>query len=116
MPTSDRMWSRLRRSSLSSTPSTTMRPALCSWSRLIVRMNVDLPEPDGPKITTTSPSATVVVIPASAWKSPNQTSTPSQVIMSRRPRAPSPLPLPSFVMTPTLPPSATPRRAPRPAR
>ena len=35
------------------------------------RINVDLPEPEGPAITRTSPSATSILMPFSAWKSPN---------------------------------------------
>src|SRR5581483_2330345 len=42
-----------------STPSTWTEPSLGSSSRLIVRSSVDLPEPDGPKMTTCSPWWTV---------------------------------------------------------
>ena len=66
MPTSRRIASMLRTSSVSSTPSTMMSPRWWSSSRLMVRINVDLPEPDGPKATTTSRLLTVVEIPRSA--------------------------------------------------
>ena len=39
-----------------STPKTRTDPALGSSSRLIVRSSVDLPDPDGPKMTTCSPA------------------------------------------------------------
>ena len=51
MPTSRRIASMLRTSSVSSIPSTMMSPRWWSSSRLMVRMNVDLPDPDGPKVT-----------------------------------------------------------------
>jgi hypothetical protein len=35
-------------------PSTTIRPASCFSSRLMQRISVDFPEPDGPMTTTTS--------------------------------------------------------------
>ena len=44
-------------------------------------MMVDLPDPDGPKITTISCSATDIVTLSSAWKSPNHLSTFSATIM-----------------------------------
>ena len=57
-------------SSVISTPFTTILPASCFSSWLIVLSNVDLPEPDGPMMTTTSPSRTDMSIPFSAVKSP----------------------------------------------
>ncbi len=65
MPTSLRMASMLRTSSVSSMPSTMISPFWWFSSRLMVRMKVDLPEPDGPKITTTSPFVTVTLMPRS---------------------------------------------------
>src|SRR5580692_3851297 len=59
IPTSRRMVSSARRSSVSSVPSTTMRPSWCTSSRLMQRIMVDLPEPDGPHTTTRSFSAMV---------------------------------------------------------
>ena len=56
MPTSRRTASIVFRSSVSSVPSTTMWPSWCSSSRLMQRIMVDLPEPDGPQITMRSPS------------------------------------------------------------
>ena len=60
MPTCRRSSSGLPRSPAGaagpySTPSTRTEPSLGSSSRLIVRSSVDLPEPDGPKMTTCSP-------------------------------------------------------------
>ena len=54
MPTSRRMVSSARRSLVSSVPSTTMRPSWCDSSRLIQRIMVLLPEPEGPQTTTRS--------------------------------------------------------------
>ena len=59
MPTSRRMVSKARRSSVSSVPSTTMRPSWWVSRRLMQRIMVDLPEPDGPQTTTRSFSVTV---------------------------------------------------------
>ncbi|MNW06777.1 hypothetical protein D3C71_2032430 [compost metagenome] len=47
-------------------PSTVIVPPEIGSSRLIVRIRVDLPEPDGPQMTTTSPLAMVSEIPSSA--------------------------------------------------
>ena len=47
IPISLRMAAMLRMSLVSSMPSTMISPRWCSSSRLMVRMNVDLPEPDG---------------------------------------------------------------------
>ena len=58
MPTSERMISMFLRSLVSSVPSTTMVPCWCSSSRLMQRIRVDLPEPDGPQITMRSPRLT----------------------------------------------------------
>ena len=57
------MASMFRMSSVISKPSTMMSPRWCFSSLLIVRMKVDLPDPDGPMITTTSPRPTDVVTP-----------------------------------------------------
>jgi len=56
---------------VSSMPSTVIVPRWCSSSRLMVRMNVDLPEPDAPKMTTTSPVSTVRSIPRRTCSWPN---------------------------------------------
>jgi hypothetical protein len=54
----------------SSLPSIVMVPLVIVSRRLIVRHSVDLPEPDGPMTTTTSPRLTVRSMFFSAWKSP----------------------------------------------
>ena len=64
MPISLRMAAMLRMSLVSSMPSTMISPRWCSSSRLMVRMKVDLPEPDAPKMTTTSPRLHGQVDPA----------------------------------------------------
>jgi hypothetical protein len=53
-----------------SRPSTRIRPESISSRRLMVRMRVDFPDPEGPQITTTSPRSIVSVIPTSAWYFP----------------------------------------------
>ena len=62
-------------SSVNSTPSTMMRPASCRSSRFIVLSSVDLPEPEGPMMTTTSPSAMETSTSFSAVKFPNRLTT-----------------------------------------
>ena len=59
MPTFLRMSSIALTSSVSSTPSTHKCPCWCSSSRLMQRINVDLPEPEGPQMTMRSPWATL---------------------------------------------------------
>src|SRR5665647_3374318 len=70
MPTSRRTSSIFLRSLVSSTPSTTILPFWCSSSRLMQRIMVDLPEPDGPHITMRSPPITLRLISRNTWKSP----------------------------------------------
>ena len=53
MPTSERSWASLRPSAGNGSPSMLMVPESMVSSRLIVRHNVDLPDPDGPRTTTT---------------------------------------------------------------
>ena len=55
MPTSERSWASLRPSAGSTSPSIAMVPESIGSSRLMVRHSVDLPEPDGPRTTTTWP-------------------------------------------------------------
>ncbi|MCY1531106.1 hypothetical protein D9M68_663200 [compost metagenome] len=50
-----------------SCPSSVMRPDWIGSSRLKVRISVDLPEPEGPHTTTTSPLWMVSVTSTSAW-------------------------------------------------
>jgi len=52
------------------TPSTTMSPFWKGSSALTVLISVDLPEPDGPQTTTTSPFLMAVVQSVSTWKLP----------------------------------------------
>ncbi len=68
-----------------STPNTRTDPASGSSRRLIVRRSVDLPDPDGPKITKCSPWCTVRSTPWSTSFLPNDLRIPSrQTTCSRR--------------------------------
>src|SRR5216683_1450622 len=80
MPTSRRIASMFLTSLESVTPSTTMSPAWCSSSRLMQRIKVDLPEPEGPQITIFSPSLTSRLMSLSTWNWPNHLLTPVSVI------------------------------------
>jgi len=71
MPTSARNRASACPSSASGTPSMVMVPELTVSSRLMHRHSVDLPEPDAPMTTTTSPAATSRLTLSSAWSSPN---------------------------------------------
>ena len=51
-------------------PSTVISPFCTGPSALTVLISVDLPEPDGPQTTTTSPLETCVVHSLSTWKVP----------------------------------------------
>ena len=62
MPTSARSWASALPSAGSGSPSTVIAPESIGSSRLIVRHSVDLPDPDGPITTTTSPRSTVSVM------------------------------------------------------
>ena len=70
MPTSARSWASPLPSAGSSSPSIVMDPLVIVSRRLIVRQSVDLPDPEGPMITTTSPLCTVRSMSVSAWNSP----------------------------------------------
>ena len=60
-------------------PSTTMSPC-CTRSRpLTVRISVDLPDPDGPHTTTTSPVSTASSIPRKTCSLPNHLLTPLEL-------------------------------------
>ena len=87
IPVSRRISWMLRMSSESSTPSTTIWPRSCSSSRLMQRISVDLPEPDGPHTTTTSCLPTFMLMSFSAWKSSKNLSTPTTSIITS-PEAP----------------------------
>src|SRR3954454_182479 len=68
MPTRERSLGRLVLGSLTLVPSTLMSPFWNGSSALTHLISVDLPDPDGPQTTTTSPFATLVVQSLSAWK------------------------------------------------
>jgi hypothetical protein len=70
MPTRLRSLGRLVLGSAMLMPSTTMSPFWKGSSALTVLISVDLPEPDGPQTTTTSPLLMVVVQSVSTWKLP----------------------------------------------
>src|SRR5437762_604895 len=70
MPTSRRIASMFLRSEVSSMPATMMRPCWCSSNRLMQRIIVDLPEPEGPHTTTFSPRPTTRLMSFSTWNSP----------------------------------------------
>ena len=81
MPTLRRMASMALTSSLSSTPSTMSLPCWCSSSRLMQRISVLLPEPDGPQMTMRSPRATARSMSRSTWNSPYHLLTPANSMM-----------------------------------
>ena len=96
MPTSARSVASALPSFGSSLPSIAIVPRVIVSSRLIVRHSVDLPEPDGPITTTTSPRLTTVLMSFSTWKSPkcfstsvddDERLTPPDVDVRRRRRA-----------------------------
>src|SRR3954464_9215886 len=67
MPTRERSLGRLVLGSLTLVPSTLMSPFWNGSSALTVLISVDLPDPDGPQTTTTSPFSTAVVQFFSTW-------------------------------------------------
>src|SRR5829696_4479785 len=75
MPTSDRSCASLRPSSGSTSPSIAMVPESMGSRRLMVRHNVDLPEPDGPNTTITSPRSTSRLMSLSTCRAPKCLST-----------------------------------------
>src|SRR6478736_7541827 len=70
MPTRERSFGRLVFGSPTETPSTVMVPFWNGSSAFTVLIRVDLPLPDGPQTTTTSPLPTSVLQSASTWKLP----------------------------------------------
>ena len=62
MPTSARSFASPAPSSGSFAPSIVIVPESIVSSRLIARQSVDLPDPDGPITTTTSPRLTTVLM------------------------------------------------------
>src|SRR5919198_804687 len=80
MPTRVRSAGRFTPRLVTESPSTTMSPA-CTRSRpLTQRMSVDLPEPDGPHTTTTSPAPMARLISRSTWSLPNHLLTSLKTI------------------------------------
>ena len=77
MPTSARRLASSLPSWGSGVPSRLIAPWSIVSSRLIARHSVDLPEPDGPMTTTTSPRATVRSMSRRTCSSPNHLLTPS---------------------------------------
>ena len=75
MPTSARSLASAAPSSGSATPSIAIVPESIVSSRLMARQRVDLPEPDGPMTTTTSPRLTTVLMSLSTCSSPKCLST-----------------------------------------
>ena len=64
-------------SAVTSMSSKKMRPSLGSFSRLIMRSRVDLPEPDWPMTPTSWPLGTTREMLSTARLSPNFFTTPS---------------------------------------
>src|SRR5258705_7226105 len=62
-------------------PSTVIWPFWNGSSALTVLISVDLPDPDGPQTTMTSPFSTLVVQSVSTWNSPYHLDTLSKAIM-----------------------------------
>ena len=68
MPTRARSFGRLVFGSPTEMPSTMISPFWNGSSALTHLISVDLPDPDGPQTTTTSPFSTLVVQSVSTWK------------------------------------------------
>ncbi len=67
MPTSRRTWSMPLRSSPNTVPSTVRVPSWYSSRALMQRIRVDLPEPEGPQMTTFSPLANCRLTSRNTW-------------------------------------------------
>src|SRR5271157_5168545 len=86
-----------------SMPSTISRPLLIGSRRFIVRIRVDLPDPEGPQITTTSPLCTCKFMSLRTCMCPNHLCTPTKRIMPYpKPEAPdfTPIDLPPEYVPP----------------
>src|SRR3954463_15875236 len=70
IPTSERNCASLRPSAGSTSPSIAIVPSSMGSSRLMVRHNVDLPEPDGPSTTITWPRSTSRLMSLSTCRLP----------------------------------------------
>ncbi len=64
-------------------PSTTMSPFWNGSSAFTVLISVDLPDPEGPQTTTTSPFLIAVVQSVSTWKLPYHLETFLMSIMAK---------------------------------
>ena len=82
MPMRERSLARLVLGSPTETPSTVIVPFWKGSSAFTHLMRVDLPEPDGPHTTMTSPLSTWVVQSVSTWKAPYHLLTPLISIMA----------------------------------
>ena len=76
MPMRERSFGRSVFGSSTEMPSTTTFPFWNGSSAFTHLMSVDLPDPDGPQTTTTSPLSTLVVQFVSTWKVPYHLLTP----------------------------------------
>ena len=76
IPTSERSAARPLPEVGSTVPSIRISPSSIVSSRLMVRHRVDLPEPEGPSTTTTSPAATSRSMSLSTCRSPKCFCTP----------------------------------------
>src|SRR5689334_21890918 len=85
MPTRARNLGRFVLAALTLVPSTTMFPFWNGSSAFTVLISVDLPDPDGPHTTITSPFSTFVVQSVSTWNLPYhlETSLISIIAMAR---------------------------------
>ena len=79
IPTSERSRASAFPSGGSGRPSKTISPEWIGSSRLIVRQSVDVPDPEGPMTTTTSPVSTARSMSRSTWSVPKCWVTPSRV-------------------------------------
>src|SRR6185369_3270679 len=75
MPTSRRTTSVLHLTAVRSIPSTTMRPFCTVSRRLMQRISMDLPAPEGPQTTIRSPGLTSRSMSLSTWNLPNHFET-----------------------------------------
>src|ERR1700733_7886136 len=85
MPTRARSFGRFVFTSLTLIPSTTMSPFCIGSSALTTLIRVDLPEPDGPQTTITSPFSTLVVQSVSTWNAPYHFEMPLIEIIAASP-------------------------------
>ena len=86
MPTSARRAASSLPSAASGLPSRVMVPLSMVSRRLMVRHSVDLPEPEGPMTTTTSPRWILTLMSRSTWRSPKCLSTWSRTTSGSAPR------------------------------